>query len=558
MPRLSPIHYIAPSAISIVPNANGSYNDIAVYVTRGAKIKVFSPRAGIDMSDNAYQEWNFSGRNRRLADSTVPYTVYARLDRKNRADGYLIFAPQKLVDNEWVDKYPSVTQNGLTKNFYERTIAITKYWFVRLGEVSLPENGQRILTFDTGILDTDDFNTNWSLSPDALPLRVELGCTISDEDAGPTPYIYWGQLLALSSNLVEGWTGTDIKRFDHWEITRNTDDAVADAAWNTGERARTIRDTGVISLRHLRTVDDFNGAVSAIFTITAMERHENPEDPSNPIYAPLVSASINIHAETVEKYELVPSTTIVSYNPQSGAYNPADGVFVRVRATDQSGYVCELTNGQLANSRITVQYAVADTGNWIDVTFGDVPTDTAVGNIPTSAFSAQKNVVIRILGIDASELTSLPISFVRDGEDSKEREWIFFRSVNPVVFVEEPGLHQKPALVNGGEVNPTGAATGEDTNKNQDGWVPENWWDDMQGTDEEHPYEYGSYRDFVRDDNNGNHWGSFSDPKIWSRYAGDAVTYDIVPSVSIINADAAGTIISDGIIVRAYKTKGHV
>lgn len=38
----------------------------------------------------------------------------------------------------------------------------------------------------------------------------------------------------------------------------------------------------------------------------------------------------------------------------------------------------------------------------------------------------------------------------------------------------------------------------------------------------------------------------------------DAVTYDIVPSVSVLNANPDGTVVSDGIIVRAYRTEGDV
>ena len=38
----------------------------------------------------------------------------------------------------------------------------------------------------------------------------------------------------------------------------------------------------------------------------------------------------------------------------------------------------------------------------------------------------------------------------------------------------------------------------------------------------------------------------------------DAVTYDIVPSVSVLNANPDGRVVSDGIIVRAYRTEGDV
>lgn len=599
MPRVSPIHYIAPSSISVTPNANQSANDLAVYVARGAKIKVYSPRAGINMVDNTYQEWTLTGRNRRLAESEKPYTIYARLQKNDKSKGYLVFAPKNgNAQDGWTDKYNYVTTEGWTK--IAGASPAGNNYYIRLGEVSLPENNERTVDLDTGILDTDDFNNNWAASPDALPLRVELGCTINDEDAGPTPYVYWGQSLVLTASLVEGWTGTDIERFDHWEITRDTQDTAADDLWNhpTGAGSYRGMTNGSITLSHARGADDdFNGSVSAVFTVTAMERIEDGNDPGNPTYEPLVSETINIHAETLEKYELVLSSRIVSFNPTSETYNPAGGVAVRVRATDQSGYVFKLTNGLLEDSGITVQYAVADTDVWTDLEFEEgASTDLAVATISTDVFAAQKNVNVRILGAggeDSSDeesdgeeigneetngedtsdegvsrevLDSDSISYLRDGEDSKEREWIFLRSINPITFVDQSGPNQKPALIAYGEVNPSGAARHVSNEKNQDGWVPENWWDEPQGVDEDHPYEYSAYRDFVRsasanvDDEEegqtGGQWGNFTDPKIWSRYGGDAVTYDIVPSVSIINADAAGNVSSDGIIIQAFRIKG--
>ena len=113
MPRTSSVHYIAPSSIAITPNANGSANDLAVYIARGATIKVYSKGiAELATENGAYREWTLTGRNRRLADSAVRYTIYARLPKDNTTGGYLVFAPQTLRDGVWVDKYSSVTQSG--------------------------------------------------------------------------------------------------------------------------------------------------------------------------------------------------------------------------------------------------------------------------------------------------------------------------------------------------------------------------------------------------------------------------------------------------------------
>jgi hypothetical protein len=178
MSRTSPCHYIAPSAVSIIPNANQKASDLAVYVARGCKIKVYSekiPELGYENS--TFQEWTLAGRNRRLADPSVPYTVYARLLKTDKTVGYLVFAPKisRKVDDKdvWPDKYPYVTMNGLATDTAGTDTG--NYWYVKIGDVSLPESGVRTVPFDTGILGTDQYNSDWGFNPDEMPLRVEIG-----------------------------------------------------------------------------------------------------------------------------------------------------------------------------------------------------------------------------------------------------------------------------------------------------------------------------------------------------------------------------------------------
>ena len=567
MARTSPVHYIEPSAISITPNANNSHRDLAVYVTKDAKIKVLCPRAGIGYSaDGAYREWTLSGRNRRLMDATgtIPYTIYARLNKTGGRTGYLVFVKKVQHDNNWIDAYSSLTNDTVdgysvlyTDGGSEVRVTSPDYYYVRLGDVSASENGQRTVTLDTGILGTDQFNDEWALNPDLLPLRIELGCTINDKDAGPTPYVYWGQRLVLAAVLTEGWTGADIQRFDHWEITRDSGDSGADDLWNhpigTGGY-RTLDGDGRITLSHVRgDDDDFNGAVAATFTVKAIGRPESSDSSSSsssgsPELVVLRTATINIHAETVEKYELALSTNIVGYNPRTQTFDPAS-IAVRLRATTQRGTVFELTMGQLANAGLTVEFAAVDTDVWTPLVFSGASSDTATASLVTAiAFAAQQSLnmrLVRTTETDSSdsdssssgeqatiELMRYTIAFVRDGEDSREREWIFYRSAEAVTFGTGQGQTTPPAAISGGQVNPTGAATGNDTDKNQDGWVPQGWYDEMQGANEDNPYEYGSFRDFIHENDSsssdssssdgGGHWGPFSMPKIWSHFGKDA------------------------------------
>jgi len=226
--RTSPTHYIAPSAISITPNANGSANDLAVNVARGTKIKVYCPNAGIGMDeDGNFREWVLAGRNRRLSDPEGKnrYTVFARLKKDDTDSGYIVFAPKYKKGEDFSEKYKyltNMTPSGFSTINYDPSAEtlemMDKYLFVRMGEVSLPESGRRELTLDTGILGTDEYNAQWRINPDDLPDKDP---RYAIEDRGQwvaTPRVEYtgvtGQrapdgtlATAVASKL--GWTGDE-------------------------------------------------------------------------------------------------------------------------------------------------------------------------------------------------------------------------------------------------------------------------------------------------------------------------------------------------------------
>lgn len=189
MARTSPVYYIAPSAISITPNANGSQRDLAVYVAKGTKIKVcYQPISDLGYDEANYKEWTLSGRNRRLADANVPYTIYARLKKTDQTDGYLVFAKQtKSKDGKWKDPYILSPNTSATSSMRARGADDEKYlwdvipdrqaadgrsdyWWIKLGTVSLADlDGKRTVELDTGILGTDQYNKDWYLDPDLMP-----------------------------------------------------------------------------------------------------------------------------------------------------------------------------------------------------------------------------------------------------------------------------------------------------------------------------------------------------------------------------------------------------
>ena len=222
MSRTSRVHYIAPSAISITPNANSSSRDLAVNVTLGATIKVYSQGIQeLGYIDNAIQEWTFAGRNRRLKDSSKPYTIYIRLSKSDRTTGYLCFCEKQTRPEGWQDKWCYVTEKGLSPQYVSGKGGATGIdylnWWIKVGEVSEPANGLRTVTLDTGILGTDEYNNGWSLNPDDFPANP---VRIIKEDRGQwtaTPKTVYAGVTGtatpdgtLGSTIAAalGWTGT--------------------------------------------------------------------------------------------------------------------------------------------------------------------------------------------------------------------------------------------------------------------------------------------------------------------------------------------------------------
>lgn len=443
MARTSPCFYIAPTAISVSPNANGSASDIAVNVVRGAKIKVYSPGVpALGYSDVSFQQWTLTGRNRRLADNTKPYSIYARLAKSNKEDGYLVFAPKVASGTEWLDKYAYVTVGGLATGTANKNSE--DYWYVKLGDVSLPTNNARTVTLDTGILGTDKFNTDWNIDPDQMPLRIELSATIDAKDAGDKPYVEWDKELTLKANLLEGWANANVQRFHHFTIQRNTGNESSDKTYNYPPDEKSDSENpssgrkmpnGSITLSHARgTGDVFNGTVSSIWTVIAWGLKANVADSTSSssstsgtvtanVYEKLAEKSINIMAETGEQYALEMSSSVVNYDPSSETYNPANGIDVMVRATDQRGKVFKLTNAQLGAANLFVQYSLEDPGIWSQCDFKGDDTAVAKANISIdAAFKAQKNVNVRIVKAHYLEIYRSHIAFIRKGEKGDKGE----------------------------------------------------------------------------------------------------------------------------------------
>jgi len=371
MTRKDTLYYIRPSLIDIVPNANNSPNDLAVYIQRGTKIKVYCPASGIHCGeDNQYQEWTLTGRNRRLNGGSGKYAIYARITKPAEESGvnsysaYLIFSPYVLHEGEWLESHSHITSNGLSDAYHmggKNVETNPSYWYVKLGEVSEVSGGKRTVTLDTGILGTDQYNIEFDITPDSLPFRVEIEAQVSGQDGGTVPYVPWGRTIRLIPNLVRGWNENASESVGGWSVSRNTGNQEADAEWNASHRI--VND--YIDLVHILGSDDFDGAVSAMFTLTAYGRTTSDNSDDSTEEDVLAFATITILAEAQERYELVLSSNIVRHTPNGNIFSP-ERIDVNIRGIRQDNTAHLLTRQEINAVGLSL-FRIAD------------PTDASVG-----------------------------------------------------------------------------------------------------------------------------------------------------------------------------------
>lgn len=459
MERKNPTYYIVPSAISIIPNANNSANDLAVYIQSAARISVYCPKIPeLDYDDTSYQEWTLSGRNRRLMQGDGPYTIYARLEKENKKNGYLVFAAQQQVQQGgllvWKDKYPYITPAGLSDDATEP--ASDKYWYIKIGTVSELNDGRRLLDIDTGILGTTLYNNEWQQEENNLPLRVIITNDLysSAQKETGTPYIGWGGLVTLKASLIRGWNADASELIDHWVIKRNTGNATSDEAWNNAHRT-SVSAEGEITLKHQKNgsgmVDDFSAAVSAAFTLEAwgyktatQDSSDDSDSSSEPVPELLADGTITILAETKETFGLWLSEYTAHYNPANKEYTPKEGISIRVKGTAQDGAISYLTQAEINAAMLTLYYdniiddssdssssdsGSSDSSDGSDSSSGADDSSDGQGTelyfnsegvavLPISAFGGNKSINLYLVNSDGREVANETVSLVRDGESA--------------------------------------------------------------------------------------------------------------------------------------------
>ena len=409
MARQNPIYYISPGNISITPNANGSANDLSVYLQRGTKIKVYVKDCpGLEHEDSDYKQWQLQGRNRRLNGGNGPYTIYARLNAEDTTDGYLVFAAKTQIPGGWADKYQPVTESTRQP--------LNGYWWIKLGTVSEVESGKRTIDLDTGILGTQQYNDSWQLEPENLPYRVVINNSL---EADP-PYVKWDTGITLHASLVQGWGDDASDKVSYWTIERSTGNTSADSAWNNNHRTA-VSSEGIITLQHNKNaVDDFNKAVAAVFTLKAWGEDTSEDSSSSgssssgsseePEIVPIASESITILAETVAKYALELSSANVHYSPTDDTYTPSAGINIRVKATAEDGTLSVMDQTAIQNANLNLYYDQIDAQHRLTFVNG-------TANLSVSVFQTLKRSVNLYLTENSTEVNRATVSFTSDGQD---------------------------------------------------------------------------------------------------------------------------------------------
>ena len=191
--------------------------------------------------------------------------------------------------------------------------------------------------------------------------------------------------------------------------------------------------------------------------------------------------------------------------------------------TDDTGSVTDHTNksitiygrkGANARAAATITNYTLPTGFTFVSNNNGVLTFKA-GSQASLATSANVEITATYDGLTFGMLIPLvPAKQGEAGTDADDTEWIYKYDADGYAGTA-------------GEVNPSGAASGNDTNKQQKGWVPENWYNHALAISGSNPTVYASYRTL-----NGatGQWGAFQTPIEWSHWGrngqdGDGTEY---------------------------------
>ena len=142
-------YYIAPFALSFSENALGDSEKVSVSLQQGTKILVYTGTPIGFSADGSYDRWLLYAYPTAFssAHANKMLYIYARLTKVGRT-ALVIYSPNLY------DVYGRIL-NEQGELADESAVEDADFYYVRIGQVSAPSEGERVISYDSGLLGTD-------------------------------------------------------------------------------------------------------------------------------------------------------------------------------------------------------------------------------------------------------------------------------------------------------------------------------------------------------------------------------------------------------------------
>ena len=223
------------------------------------------------------------------------------------------------------------------------------------------------------------------------------------------------------------------------------------------------------------------------------------------------SISFNVYISTQSDiYTLVPTAS--TYNTSTG--KSGDTIGCDVKKNNNLIPIKELELNDLE-----LKYVVYNNKNESNPTETSYTEPLVYGKDDDAIkdeFTASDVAIEFILKYNGNEIVRSTVPLIKDGidgEDGNNWQYIFCRlNEYPYPYQSDKGLNQNPASWYNDKTH---------TDPNEE-YIEEDykeiWFDDHQGVDKKHKYEYQSYRKWNKE---GKYWGPYNSPTLYSNYSED-------------------------------------
>ena len=142
-------YYIAPYALSFSENALGDSEKVSVSLQQGTKILVYTGTPIGFAADGSYDRWLLYAYSTAFSPAYAAQQlyIYARLTKVGRT-ALVIYSPNLYdIHGRILNEQGELVDDAASED--------ADYYYIRIGQVSAPSEGSRVLSYDSGILGTD-------------------------------------------------------------------------------------------------------------------------------------------------------------------------------------------------------------------------------------------------------------------------------------------------------------------------------------------------------------------------------------------------------------------